>query len=192
MVLSKKGCLGIDLSLTGTGLAFATSDLEVASWLIRTSGSKDDTFEMSLVRINDIRQRVLHVVSRTRGALRGKSYMAVLEGASYGSYGGKNHERAGLWWMVYRDLHELHIPIAVVSPGGRAKYATGNGRAGKEEVLTSAAHRYHGTKIVNNNVADAVVLAAMGARMLHFPLEESSLGPQFLSALEGCSWPEFV
>ena len=75
-----------------------------------------------------------------------------------------------------------------VPPSCRAKYATGKGNAGKDEVLLAASRRYPHAPIVGNDDADAVVLAAIGARLLGEPVEDS-LPKTHLDALAKLTLP---
>ena len=80
------------------------------------------------------------------------------------------------------------VEVLPVPPAVRAKYATGKGNAGKDEVLLAASRRYPHAPIVGNDDADAVVLAAIGARMLGEPIEDS-LPKTHLDALARLSLP---
>ena len=79
--------------------------------------------------------------------------------------------------------------MLVVPASSRAKYATGRGNAGKDEVLLAVSRRYPHAPIVNNDQADAVALAAMGARLLGEPIEDS-LPKTHLDALAKLAAPE--
>ena len=68
-------------------------------------------------------------------------------------------------------------------------YGTGKGNAGKDEVMLATARRYtNQAEVANNDQADALVLAAMGARHLGAPIEES-LPQSHLRALDKVAWP---
>ena len=85
-----------------------------------------------------------------------------------------------------------NIAVATVAPSTRAKYITGDGRAKKDVVLAFAIEQYvreSGPRIVNDDVADATGLAAMGARHLGEPLEVRSISDDQLAAMDGAKWP---
>lgn len=103
------------------------------------------------------------------------------------------HDRAGLWWGLYSALAMRRIPIAVVNPRTRAKWATGNGNSGKRDVIeavrdTWAPWRAH---IRNDDIADALTLAEIGARRLREPLHFEPRR-RHVEALEGITFPEVV
>ena len=173
--------VGIDLSLTSTGLA----DNRGRTERVRT---KPATTVPGTVR------RLLDITEAVRGFadiwasldIQDDADLVVIEGPSYGSTTGQQHTRGGLWWLVVSSLRDF--PILVVPPTTRAMYATGKGNAGKDEVLTSAIRRYPAYDITGNDVADAVVLAAIGARMLGHPIDD--LPKTHLRALDKLTLPE--
>jgi crossover junction endodeoxyribonuclease RuvC len=170
------GVLGVDLSLTGTGLA---NSLGWSATLKPPAKLRD------VARIEWIRNAI--VLDHLTGV-----DLVVIEGPSYGSARqaqSGHHERAGLWWVVVRSLWRRGVSYAVVSPKGRAKYATGNGNAGKDDVIREVTRRFDWFE-GDNNQADALVLAAMGADHLGVPMVTM---PQIHRvALDAVAWPEMV
>jgi len=75
-------------------------------------------------------------------------------------------------------------------PKVRAIYATGKA-LDKDQVLAAVVRRYPNVPIGNNNEADALILAAMGARKLGHPYEPS-LPQTHLRAMDGAEWPHLV
>ncbi len=120
--MSRRLVRGLDLSLTGAGIAGA-------GWAqtLGSKGKRTDTYAMRRVRLHRLADRILDTV--------GPCDLAVVEGPSYGSKGSGTWDRAGLWWLVVDRLAARDIPVAVVTPSARAKYATGDGRAGKQAVV---------------------------------------------------------
>lgn len=152
--------IGLDLSLTSTGLVLVEEGqiLDVAN--IKSKGKRGATYDEWYARIE-------RVHADTRRALQpwydGHLIdVAVIEAPSHGSKFGNPHERAGLWWRVYSDLTFWGIPIKTLAPKSRAKYITGNGNADKAEVLAAARERWGHAHIHNHDIADAVGLAMWG------------------------------
>lgn len=150
--------LGLDLSLTGTGIARIGEDSVQLCTTVRTGKLRGH-------------QRLQHILDAIRDAQRGHDLDLVLvEGPSYGSAkkGQQgHHERAGLWWLVTHSLYAHGRPYAVVAPMQRALYATGRGGAGKADVLAAARDRYgHLAEIRDDNAGDALIIAAMGVEHL--------------------------
>lgn len=150
--------LGLDLSLTGTGIARIGNGIEL---VVTVRPGKATGHE-----------RIARILEVIYDAQRGQDLdLVVIEGPSYGSQQRAqqgHHERAGLWWLVAHGLYAVGRPYAVVAPRARAKYATGDGTAGKAVVLQAARERYAHlvAKIGNDNEADALTLAHMGVDYL--------------------------
>lgn len=165
---------GIDVSLTGTGVA-----TRGGTTLIASTGRRRDSIAQRRNRIKGIADQVLIAV--------GVVDLAVIEGPSHHSVGGSVWDRAGLWWRIVDRLCAEDIPVAVMPPMSRAKYATGNGGSRKEAVMEAAQRRY-GAVLDNDNEADALVLRAAGLDWLGQPLAEVPAGHR--AALAGCQWPD--
>jgi len=180
--------VGVDLSMTSTGLAHAVNGSLTANRRVQSKGSKGDTLLSRHLRLQQISDNVLGWVADLAPSL------VVVEAPSFGSQTGSQHDRSGLWWLVVAALHDAGFPVAQVPPNTRATYATGKGNAGKDAVLASVLRRYEqpGSPfylIDGNDVADATVLAAMGSRWAGVPIEDS-LPQTHLRAMDGAEWPE--
>lgn len=177
--------VGLDLSLTATGLAVAGQGEIHFVYRIRTAGKKGDDLLARQRRLKDIMSAVLDEVVAQQPEL------VVVEAPSYGSQHGAQHDRSGLWWLVVETIIDLGIPLATVSPNGRAKYGTGKGNAAKAAVKAAVIGRYLNVEIHDDNEADAVLLAAMGSRHLGHPIEDF-LDDAHLAAMDGAYWPAQV
>lgn len=166
--------VGLDPSLTSTGLALAyradyvPDRIPPSVYRIRTKPADyPDTWQGRYLRLEDIADRVAARVPA--GAL------VFMEAPSYGSTSTSAHDRAGLWWLVYEALTiAQQCRVVPVSPAQRMMYATGSGRASKDEVLAAVVKRYThlGFDVTGNDVADAVVFAAMAARADGRPIDD--------------------
>lgn len=180
--------VGIDPSLTGTGVAALTiPSTAKPRWQSTTVGSKPvgPTLHARYARLRRIIQGI------NRGGLTGADEitLVVIEAPSFGQQRqGGQHDRMGLWWEIVRRVDESGIPIAEVPPACRAKYGAGKGNAPKDAVLLATAGRYPTAGITNNNEADAVLLAAMGARHLGAAVELALPAPN-LAAMGKVLWP---
>lgn len=180
MRLSSPTVVGIDPSLASLGLAAVVDQVVHSTSRIRSVGRSHDTL---LQRSNRQDVIVAQVVDFTAGYFPD---LIVIEGPAYGSKFGHAHDRSGLWWAIVSAL----LPgcaVVEVPPTNRMKYATGKGRADKDVVLAAAIKRYPSGDITGNDVADAVILAAMGSRHLGFPVEES-LPLTHLAAMDAIRW----
>ncbi|WP_439947244.1 hypothetical protein [Streptomyces sp. BBFR109] len=165
---------GLDISLTGTGIATLGGTTRIP-----TTGRRRDSILQRRTRMKHILDTVLTEV--------GDVDLACVEGPSHHSVGGSVWDRGGLWWLIVDGLCARDIPVAVIPPMSRAKYATGNGGSRKAAVLDAARQRY-GAILDTDDEADALILRAMGFDWLGQPLTEVPAGHR--AALAGCQWPD--
>lgn len=164
--------MGLDLSLTSTGVA-------------SSRGWADVIKAPPKLRGHDRMHHLLNVILDHVGT----AGLVVVEGPSYGSQAGQagHHERAGLWWLTTHAMWKRGIPVAVASPSSVKRYACGAGNASKDAVLSSVVRRFDWFT-GNNDAADAVVLAALGADRLGTPMV--TMPAAHRTALDGVQWPE--
>jgi hypothetical protein len=149
--------IGVDLSLTSTGIADANGR---SHRLLKPSA-------VGYRRLREIRADVLHEAAHAD--------LVVVEGLAPGYAGGKGGKSnnltdlAGLWWIVTEALDAHDVPLAVVAPATIKKYATGNGKAAKEKVFAAAIRRFEWFD-GDNNQADATWASALGYDWLECPV----------------------
>ena len=181
--------VGLDLSLSATGLAFVRPGAErpVAVDLVLSSHSGRE-YPATLSRLRTIARRILDRLDRAEQP--GDVVVVVVEGPSLGSTVGHVHTRAGLWWLMYHLLEKRAL-VVVVEPSKLKRYVTGKGNAPKTEVLARVAANYPNVGITDDNQADALALASMAARELGSPIEPSAqrVTP---GALDGVAWPAII
>lgn len=156
--------VGLDLSLTSTGIAVIADGVPPWCGTIESVGTDNDSWTTRHHRLVNISNRILAPIPE--GAL------VVLEAPAYSRNTGKSHDRSGLWWMMYDLLASTTRTVLPVLPNTRAKYATGKGNAGKDAVLAAAVRRYSDIDITGNDTADAVVLMAIGCRLIGQPIDD--------------------
>lgn len=115
--------------------------------------------------------------------------MVCIELPAFSRAGGGTLERSSLWWLVARSLRRREVPVAEVFAQQRMTYATGKGSAGKGAIVDAVARRWPQFETGgDDNLADAAVLAAMGADRLGHPLAPMPLTHR--KALDKVRWPE--
>ncbi len=161
---------GLDLSLTSTGIA----------WMDGTTTTLKPGERRGLDRIRWICARIIEGTAR--------SELAVVEGPAYSrALGAGHHEAAGLWWAVLSELDRYSVPVAVVTPGGLKKYATGRGNADKTAMAVAAMERAR-LKFASADECDAWWLRAMGLDHLGHPPLQLPAGHR--QALAKAQWPD--
>lgn len=172
--------VGIDPSLTGTGIAI----IEGGQVTVRTVKSKGAAGDSLAAR----RFRLARLVRDIEEIVYPHVDLIVIEAPAYNSRTGHQHDRSGLWWLLVERALGNYVHVAEVTTGGVKRYATGKGNAGKDSVLLAVARRFPDVAVTDNNQADALILAAMGARHLGQPID--SMPQAHCAALESVRWPE--
>ena len=174
---SRQPChvVGLDLSLTGSGIAFPSGHTQV----VASKGSATASLDDRAKRIGKLVEEILDVVEGTD--------LVVVEAPAFSRTQGSQHDRSGLWWLVVMGLHWSKVAVAEVAPTARAKYATGKGNAGKDEVIAAVVRRFPTFTGSNNNAADALVLCAMGLDHIGQPLVD--MPALHREALDKVRWP---
>lgn len=143
--------LGLDLSLTSTGVA-------------HVDGTPDRLAPPRLTgmeRLAWLRSEVHRLVLQQRLTSERLVDLVVIEGYAMGSKRQSHSYATGeLGGVIRLMLHTSLIPYVEVAPASLKKYATGKGNASKDEVLAEAIRRlqYQGA---NNDEADAMWLRQM-------------------------------
>jgi Holliday junction resolvasome RuvABC endonuclease subunit len=173
--------VGVDLSLTSTGIATAGGVRTIAS-----SGRDGASLRVRHARLADVTTRVVLAVS---DAAAPRTALVVIEGPAYAAKGGKTHERAGLWWMVVDELLSAGHLVAEVPPPTLKKYALGKGVGDKGAMVDAAARRMPQVETRGQNDAvDALWLRAMGMHRYGQPL--CSVPKAHAAALDAVAWPD--
>ncbi|MCG7596337.1 hypothetical protein [Mycobacterium sp. PSTR-4-N] len=190
--------LGLDPSLTSTGIAVLRDGIPCMLNSLGHPGHDADSYLVRSRRIVSQARSVLAAAYIRPDAYGEPIDLAVIEGPSYGSQYGDQWDRAGLWWGIFSALAAKKVPIAVVSPKTRAKWATGkdvegNGNSKKPVVFAAVKDEWTDVRahIRNDDVADALTIAAMGALWLGDPLPIQAHKWR-VKGLESVAWPEGV
>lgn len=161
--LVKRISVGIDLSLTNTGIAIWREGDGVSLHSIKSSGHKEDTLRQRYQRLGGVTDEVMSSVMPLTGKVS-----VCIEAPIFSAKGGHAHDRSGLWWSVVTSLLEEY-PLTEIRPQELKIFATGKGNASKGAVVDAVARRWsHVETGGDDNLADALVLAALGAAWREF------------------------
>lgn len=171
--------IGLDLSLTATGLAAVTSDGGFTVTTVGSTGKRADT-------LTDRDRRLVDLVRRIGLFLQewDDYTLAVIEGPSVMSKGGSNWDRAGLWWLTVQMLDPART--AVAAPTTVKKWAAGRGNADKAAVAVGVARLWPEAEPTNDNEFDALAMATMGAQKLGLAVPSRA---HHMDALVKVAWP---
>jgi hypothetical protein len=105
-------------------------------------------------------------------------------------------DRSALWWGVYSALLAKRIPIAVMNPTTLKAWTTGKTRSpikgeAKRQMLAEVKTWWPSIPVRNDDIGDALALAAMGAFHLGEPMP-FEIKDRHRNNMEQVSWPEVV
>lgn len=175
--------LGIDTSLTGTGLARIdvhenddgpvlkySFDAEVAK-VAAPKPSADKSKKAMARRVNALIEQIEWAIGNPNGTdVDEHPDMIVIESLAYGAKG------ASVWvlpWIFGRVLElavKWDIPLIEVGTGQIKKYATGTGNADKSTVVIAVTRRWPEAQATDDNEADAMTAGAIGCHYLGYPI----------------------
>ncbi|BBY54179.1 hypothetical protein MKOR_14300 [Mycolicibacillus koreensis] len=157
--------VGIDLSLTGTGIAaIDTATGELSTAIHSSPAPAENTL---LCHVSRHRELVDGLVST---AVSVDPALVVIEGLSF-SVSGKDSSltrRGFVWWSLVEGLSDAGVPILEASPAQIKQIATGKGNAKKSQVVAAYALAWpdaaRDSRVEDR--ADAAFAAALGAAYL--------------------------
>jgi Holliday junction resolvasome RuvABC endonuclease subunit len=173
--------IGIDISLTRTGLAVYHDTGLALTDVVTSKGKRDDTLRERAARIRSISA----AVSEWYRPEYCDTALVVVEAPAFGLRGGSTWDRAGLWWHIVGRLHSACLPVAECNPITLKVWATNDRQADKAAVATSIARRTT-VPLASSDAVDALALAMLGAHKLGW-----IDGPQYaVERLAKVKWPE--
>lgn len=164
--------MGLDLSLTSTGVSIDGSTISIKS---KNKGTE---------RLMEIRDEIIRL------ARQHKVEIVAIEGYSYASRHSQAHSIGELGGVIRVSLREMGIPIVVIPPTCRAKFATGKGNSGKSEVMSAISAK---TGIIwsggdGNDKCDAWILEQM--TLTYLGHSQYEWDDNQISALVKCDFAE--
>lgn len=181
--------VGVDASIASTGLV-VLSERAQAFHRVQTKPRGEDVMS----RIERMRESVVATVRRIEPILLGAQVdvdVVVIEMPAFGKNNSGTHQLAGHWWLMVHALAK-YAPVAQVATGTLKKFATGDGSSSKEAVHAAAVAAFphsvpEGFK-AGNDVADASVLASMGAAWLGFEFG-GVFASSGMASVQSVRWP---
>jgi len=148
--------IGLDLSLSGTGVVVLNDGKIVVEKLIKSKPTKNKTYKEEIERILTIKMEIVKIVELYEPQLvliEGMAFMARNTTALV--------QLAGLNYLIREYLFQYNIPFAIVAPTSVKKFITGNGAA-KKDVMLMEVYKKYDIAFVDDNLADAFSLAKIG------------------------------
>lgn len=153
--------VGIDPSLSCTGVAVidTTTGKIIARRVVTESQGKT---------LLGKRRRIRQAVARTLNVIPARVDLTAIEVPNSRSQFGAQNERMALYWFLVDQMF-ARGPVVEIAPATRAVLASGNGRASKEAVTSAMRAAFPAVQVTDDNVADALSLAAAAAARLGHP-----------------------
>lgn len=173
--------VGIDMSLTGTGLAEITLDsgalddiVGIKTHVVTSKSTKDAQLRDHFNRQTEITTGVLDFVLGPGEILRRDEQfpdLVVIESLfNSATNAGMLIDRAGLWWRIVGSLLCWDITVVQANQSQGKKFLTGSGSADKGAMAMYASKLYPhwdpATLKNANDEADAIALASIGVGLM--------------------------
>ena len=162
--------VGLDTSITGTGIAVVRTSIagEALAYtdVVRSTGRSSDPLPVRSRRMLTMRNRIM------AGLPDGHVDLLVIEGLSFGHNQPGQDRLHHLWWLVIGALGQSRpdTHITVVPPSTAKKAVTDKGNADKRTMRAAVERWWPQTGIDDDNAADALALASLGAVHMRVPV----------------------
>lgn len=154
--------IGLDLSLTGTGVAAICA--QTAELCTAVHASPPPAIDSLSGHVARHRQLADGIVAQVVAA---DPILAVIEGLQFSvkMRDSSLTRRGFLWWAVIEGLCAAGVPVMEVTPQQIKQFATGKGNASKSEMVAAYAKAWPNAALGRNveDRADAAHAAALGA-----------------------------
>jgi Holliday junction resolvasome RuvABC endonuclease subunit len=171
---------GIDPSLTSAGVAILQNGQPIH---VSHHGHNGASYQM---RSRRIRKQVMDVSVQVT---RYSPDLVVMEEHPYAvRISAGEFDRSGLWHGLYGRFDAYDIPIVVMNNMTAKKWITGRGTAKKADIVEAVESWWPDFPFVNDDEADALGLAAIGAHHLGDPMP-FQVKPRHTTGLEAVQWP---
>lgn len=159
--------IGLDLSLTSTGVAIITDAGIVTKSFEsekRSAPKQKDTLRQRHERTAELADEVMRFIYDT--ARFDEPHEICVEQPSYASSGGSGWDRAGYWWILTNELWDaFEITPVEVAPTSLKVYVTGDGKSSKAQMIATLARMQPDVDLKTDDEADAFGLALVAARL---------------------------
>lgn len=144
--------VGIDPSLSGTGLVILDENANVIEALSLKAGKEEDP-----LRFMKLTEKIMKYIDTATDKV-------VIEGFSFGSRGAGVSKMYGIGWCIRVYLEMNSVQWGEVAPTALKKFASNRGNAKKEDIVLPVFKKW-GFEGNSNDITDAYVLARMAWSM---------------------------
>ena len=154
-------CIGLDLSLTATGITILSKKKRIYSGVIKSKPDGKRPID-EFVRLQGIVKSIRHTIA-TYLEKDGKSpHLVVIENMAFGVRNATAlTQLAGLNYLVREMCFQEKWRFILVAPMTLRKFITGSGKSDKNVMLLEI-FKHYGESFFNDNEADSFGLAQIG------------------------------
>ena len=154
--------IGIDPSMTSTGVAICDEHGDVDGWRVIKTKKTGDLPIDELKRLIDIVIQIEMFCIEYQSRVK----LIVIESLAMSSRNSSAlTQLSGLNYMIRERLYKRGFKFIMVAPGTLKKFATGKGNCPKGLMMLEVYKKY-GVTITDDNAADAYALAKIGQALL--------------------------
>lgn len=176
---------GIDPSLTNTGIAILTNGQPTLITSTGIGGHNGADYQTRSRRLRAVLTNILHTIDQHTTT----PDLFVIEGIlEHGPMLPSAIDRHALWHGLYAALDARNHHPAVINPATLKKWATGRGNAKKPDILATVRQWWPNEIVMDDDRADALVLAAIGAHHAGDPMPFTPK-ERHTTGLEAIAWP---
>lgn len=147
--------VGLDLSLTGTGLVIL-KDGEILKQVLIKSKPRGDSPADEIIRLMKIRDDIMSFIDDVPV---NEIELVAIEGLAFAiTKTSSIMQLAALNYMVREALYNRCLSFVLVSPTSLKKFITGKG-VGQKDVMMLETYKRYGVTLLDNNVCDGYGLA---------------------------------
>lgn len=161
--------VGLDVSLASTGVATLACTAEdqwsVHTYPIPTAPVPAGSGAPERVLLG----RMDYVVSTIAGACEHADLVAI-ERPAYSARGNAVFSLGGLWWLAYRRITRLEVPVLIVAVSSAKRYGANNGNASKRDMSRAAVRMWPDVETRTGDEDDALVIASLAADLTGLPV----------------------
>jgi len=172
--------IGIDQSLTGTGICGIINGKMFFSALVKSKKTEDGPMN-EIKRISEIVDNILKTIEINSSL---EIDLVAIEGISYMSKNTTSlSQLSGLSYMIRAELFKRGLKFVVVAPSSLKKFATGMGNA-KKDLMMMETYKEWGVAITNDNICDSFCLGMLANYICDTPKKLSKHRKEVINLIE--------
>ena len=153
--------VGLDLSLTGSGLSILDEKGKIVKTELIKSKKTGEKPVDELLRIMEIRNNIFNAITSTKKIKTddGDALYYAIEGMAFLAKGTSLVQLAALNYFIREWIMYDEHKFVIIAPTSLKRFATGKGNSEKDHMILEAYKKF-GIDNIDNNIADSLFLAS--------------------------------